>query len=359
MTRRMRRGAALALALFALVMMALIADAMLAPSLASRRASWRLAAYHAAESEAERAIGSIAGEWTPARWRALATGAESVTVRQVMVQGIAATGVRVETRIRRLGPSVFWVAASTSARLADAPAASYRSMLVELVRDSVRQPAALTAGGDIALGAEATLAVTNDCATVGEEEPPTLVAVPGATVTRGGIATSEGLRDTTARAAHTYLAPAGIRLASLIDAAAVPLPDGAVITPGPIESGGECVAGPENWGGSPPAACAAYAPAVVGDGDLLVRGGTGQGTLVVHGRLEIEGPFHYRGLIVASGGIETRGGPVTIEGAVFTSAHGNARLHGSTVVTSSVCSLSAAADATSRVIVVPVRGWWR
>nr|MBA3889994.1 hypothetical protein [Gemmatimonadaceae bacterium] len=328
MTRRTRHGAALAIAMFALVTMAAIADAVLAPALASRRASRRLAAHAAAEAEAERALGAVVGEWAPSAWRALVSGHESVTVRHAAASRIAASAISVQTRVRRLGPDVFWVAAMTRVPLADAPAAAHRSLLVELVRDSIRLPAALTAGGDINLAAGAALAVGNDCAPANAAPPAALIAHPAAEIRRDGSATDEGGRDTVARSAVTYAAPAGIRLPALLDAASIRLPNGTVMTPEPRESGGQCIHGAANWGGHGNGSCADYSPVVVAEGDLRIRGGGGQGALVVAGRLVIEGPFHYRGLIVAAGGLETTGGAVTIDGAVLTSAMGDATLHG-------------------------------
>lgn len=360
MTRRVpRRGAALAVALFALVAMAAIADAILAPALASRRASWRLAAHHAAESEAERALAAIAGGWGPDDWRGFTVGAESVTVRQVEASGIAASHVRVESHVRRLGPALFWVAANTSVPLSDAPATAHRSLLLELVRDTALLPAALTAGGDIQLDAATGLTATGDCAGDGAPAPPTVLASPAATVMRDGQPSAEGIRDSAARAASTYARPAGLRLVALLAAPEVRLAHGTTITPAPRELDGECVREPENWGSPGSGACADRAPVVLAEGDLVVRGGTGQGALVVRGRLVLEGPLQYRGLIVATGGIETRGGPVTVHGAVLTSEAGEARLHDATVIAASACDLAAAADATARISVVPMRGWWR
>lgn len=357
--RRPRCGAALATALFALVIMAAIADAVLAPALASHRASVRLAAHHAAESEAERGLGAIAGEWGVATWRALETGIESVTVRHMAAAGIAPPGIRLESRVRRLGPAVFWLGVNSSAPLADVPAAAYRSLLLELVKDSVRLTAALTAGGDIELGAATVIEIEKGCDEAEAAGAVTVLGAPDAVVARGGVVTNEGARDTTARSAATYTMPAGIQLASVVREAAVRLSDGTVVTPAPRESAGACVPEPSNWGGAEPEACASYAPVVVGEGDVEVRTGGGQGALVVRGHLTIEGPFHYRGLIVATGGIVTTGGPVTIEGAVLTGPDGDARLHDATAVRASACPLAPAAEATARVVVVPVRGWSR
>jgi hypothetical protein len=50
---------------------------------------------------------------------------------------------------------------------------------------------------------------------------------------------------------------------------------------------------------------------------------------------------------------------VTIVGAVLTSETGDVQLHDGAVVTASACALAAAAEATARVVVVPLRGWWR
>ena len=359
MTARPRRGAALAIALFALVTIAALAHAVLAPSVASRRASRRTTAHHLAESAAEAAIAGIIGGWPTDRWQAIEVGGT------VLATARASTGdppliVNTESRVLRLDGSVFAVSVLAGAAQPDVPVAARRSVLVELRADVPDPAPALTAGGHVRLAADTEIATADSCEGDPPESPQIVVA-PASDVTAGGLALDEGalVRDPRAGEAATYARPAGFDVTRLTELAGVALASGASVTPSPAEAAGECAPGPANWGGGT-GACASHRPVIVAGGDLRIRGGEGQGILIVDGRLVIEGPFRYTGLIVATGELVTAGGPVSLTGAVFVGPDGDVTVgEGPAVIRASRCALAAASEAWPRLRVVPERGWWR
>lgn len=361
--QRERRGAALAVALFALVTVGAIAQAILAPAVASRRASHRLASHFAAEAAAERMLAATVGGWPPAQWRSLPHDSDVVEESVERISTTDAARATVTLRVRRLSATVFSVVVSATVPAPDVPVAVRRSVLVELHSTPVELVPALTSGGRVALAADSDVSGDPACAAVTDSAEVILVA-PETPVTLGGSTLSEGVRrDAIASSPATYARPGGLDLSTLVAAATHVLPSGTVVYPGPAEAAGTCMPGPSNWGGavSPdePGSCAAYAPVVVAEGDLRITGGMGQGALVVTGHLEISGPFHYTGLIVAGGGIGTSGA-VSINGAVFTAPDAAATFgEGPAAITASPCALEAAASAAARLRVVPLRGWWR
>jgi hypothetical protein len=118
--------------------------------------------------------------------------------------------------------------------------------------------------------------------------------------------------------------------------ATVALPPGSG-TPQPDLVDAQCQQGNWNWG-SPgeEGPCSGHRPLVHAAGDLVIRGGRGQGVLVVDGNLTVSDGFSFRGLIVVrgrlriddavlSGGVRARqvemsAGAVTFDSCALTAA---------------------------------------
>lgn len=360
MTLRARRGVALALMLFALVAIAAIAQAIVAPAIASHRAALRLTSQHAAESAVERTLATMVGSMRLADWD---SGAVDTTPRSHTLTGVdRGAELTITTQVRPVSVRVFSFGAIASLPLQQAPAAVRRTVLAERRTDTLTRVAAVTAGGDIALAADAAIEPDDTCPEDAKAEP-TILTSPGSDIT-GGQATDGWIRrDAAASDPATYASPGGLDVARISDLVSASLPPGAVVSPAPVASVGSCVHLATNWGAASPGSddhpCADHAPVIAAAGDLTITGGEGQGVLLVAGRLTISGPFHYEGMIIASGGMETSGAVVVI-GGIFTAPTAPATLGpGGAIVRSSSCALAPALDATARVHLVPNRWWWR
>lgn len=357
---RARRGAALAVALFALVGIAAIAHAMLQPAVAGRRAARRTALQYGAESAVERALAEVVAR-PPSQWHALSAGAQPAVTSTAPLPGRAGVPVRLDVLVHRLNASVFSVVVDGRVGALDAPVSVRRSALLELVAPPPRDPAAVTAGGEVALAADTRIEPDAGCPRAEGASADRLLVGESTTVQREGVPVVDGVtRDSAATSAGAYLRPAGIPVDALVAAADSRLPGGSVVSPRPVVEGGACAPGSANWGDAPGAEgpCASHAPVVVVDGNLVVEGGVGRGALIVSGRLEIRGPFQYGGLIVATGGITTSGA-VTITGGVYTSPAASLSLGpGPSLILSSRCALEPARGAASQLRIVPLRGWW-
>ncbi len=132
---------------------------------------------------------------------------------------------------------------------------------------------------------------------------------------------------------------------------------GAWGTPAPAVSDGACAAAPWNWGDplDPESPCAQRFVGLARAGDLEVRGGVGQGLLVVDGDLVLSG-VTFRGMVLVAGDLRVDAG-ARIEGV--------ARVGGSFVVAdggwvAGPCAAYTAlvADSTlRRPVVLPRPGW--
>ncbi len=104
------------------------------------------------------------------------------------------------------------------------------------------------------------------------------------------------------------------------------------VSPVATVAAGECVrSAPGNWGAplDPDSPCADWLPLIFAPGDLRVLGGSGQGVLVVRGRLSLEDGARVYGPVFAAGGIEVQD-DVELWGAVRArSADWSGRLHAS------------------------------
>jgi hypothetical protein len=88
-----------------------------------------------------------------------------------------------------------------------------------------------------------------------------------------------------------------------------------------------------------------------------VTSGRGQGILLVNGRLRIDGPFVYHGIVLARGGIETRGSDVTVYGAVLSADWRGVVWNATGQVRRSTCAVARASEAAVRPYPVPHRAW--
>jgi hypothetical protein len=116
-----------------------------------------------------------------------------------------------------------------------------------------------------------------------------------------------------------YNAYGGESWRSLVARAQVHLPPGSVITPGPLVTPGACDTLPStNWGeprGTGP--CRRHAPIVHAAGSIDLRGGRGQGILLVDGDLTVSQGARFDGVIVVRDDVRTGPGGGLLRGAVL------------------------------------------
>jgi hypothetical protein len=77
----------------------------------------------------------------------------------------------------------------------------------------------------------------------------------------------------------------------------------------------------------------------------------------VDGRLRIDGPLAFDGVVIAAGGIETHGSDVTIYGAVPSTDPRGVVWNASGQVRRSTCAVARVSNAAARPYPVPHRGW--
>jgi hypothetical protein len=277
---------------------------------------------------AESAARVAAASWEPAPIRALGLLDQHPLPTSLRLPGNA--GGRAS--VRRVGPDVFLVLAEGAAGQARARAA----MLVRILSITSLLspfPAALASG-------EATIAVGARVDVLPPDAPPT--GWPSQTCDSGaadtltlafGEAARPGVYSTGLLTVQSpdvggfppiahgspQPVPAGLgplewsvlaRRADRIESGAIAL--------APVANAGRCeTAAPGNWGDprdrtSP---CWTYMPLIYAPGDLRLTAGSGQGVLVVRGRLIVDGGVDFYGPILAGGGAQVSSG-ATLWGAL-------------------------------------------
>ena len=257
-----------------------------------------------------------------AEWRAADRASQSVGSKQSIAiepfRGAAGTA-----SITRLGPALYWV--SAEARMSGNAALRRRATL--LVRALVPQPlvqSPIVSQGNVIVGAAARIVsdseVPEDCPT-----PPSavLALAPDAELRL------DGARDSAERIAtlrlpdvedpETYERFGAESWSTLAARADVRLPADTSLTPA-IVAHASCITAraADDWGDRTAAdGCIIAPPIIVAAGDLTIAGGAGSGIVLVQGRLRITGPFAFRGVIVARGGVEITGDGADITGSVL------------------------------------------
>ncbi len=117
----------------------------------------------------------------------------------------------------------------------------------------------------------------------------------------------------------TYSAFGAVSFDQLAGRALVQIPANAVVTPAPVVTGAVCDTSVRtNWGEvSGVGPCRRRAPVIHARGSIELRGGSGQGTLLVDGDLTISAGAVFHGLVIVRDDLLTGTGGGTIRGAVL------------------------------------------
>lgn len=96
------------------------------------------------------------------------------------------------------------------------------------------------------------------------------------------------------------------------------LPDGAIVTPAPVLAGAVCdTMALTNWGDPDGGPCATHFPVIRAMGDVIVRGGRGQGVLIAAGDVQFEGGATFAGIVTPRDDFVTGSGGGSVLGAVI------------------------------------------
>ncbi|MBP9106940.1 MAG: hypothetical protein KBF56_09290 [Gemmatimonadaceae bacterium] len=172
------------------------------------------------------------------------------------------------------------------------------------------------------------------------------------------------LVDASAALAPRYRVFGGETWASLTAHASVVLPPGSVVTPSPVVAAGVCDRTRiDNWGDpGGVGVCGTYAPLIWATGDVVLRGGAGQGVLLVEGDLTVSQGARFAGVVIVRDDVQSQGIGGTVLGAVLAGdanvAPGDhTRLDGATLVQRSRCAVDLALEWSARLVPVRQRAW--
>jgi hypothetical protein len=344
-----------------------LAAASLLTVVEARRAANRSARQEEAASTAEAGLRGLLEGWDLAKRDSIAVGGiDSVTSRPA--------GADVRAYVIRLTPSLYWIAsAGQAARGSHVEATRTHNLIMEILHPRFDARAALVSRGNVVAGSEVTIDGRDAAPSGWTDCPPgDTAAVPSIIVADNAAATFDDGRpipnveaDSAATAISNYRSFGRVAASALAARATITVAPGVIVSPAP-DIGGDCQ--PTNasdasgsWGEPTRTGnargCERSYPVVHALGDLTVRRGRGQGVLLVSGRLRIEGPFAFHGVIVASGGIEATGPDVRIYGAVASVGTEGVVWRAEGELRRSTCAVARVAAPAARAYPVPLRAW--
>lgn len=313
---RARRGLALPAAVFTLaVVLLFIAGSAFATTQEARAAAGALAERLALEA-AEYGAAAVLRDWDAAWNVAVPVGQTHASITHTLTGGASSS-----VRLTRMSLTTWWVVSEGTAG-GQATRRTARRTVNAVIRLDVPPDAA-----DAALGVTDSARVIGSGAVIGTDSIETFgacgvltpapvagIALPDTTraVGTGAIAGTPPLRPDTTIVARVA------SLASVLVPDIVMPPD-TIVTPAPIVTAGACdttVAG--NWGDSAGGgACATHLPVIRALGNLIVRGGTGQGIILADGDVVFENGATFAGLVVALDDVITGNGGGVVLGAAL------------------------------------------
>lgn len=363
--KQTRRGFALASAVCMLAAVGGVAAASFFATREAQRSATRVARQEEAASLADERLVAVLGSWDRPRFDSLALGATDSVSRRTGDPPLT------DAYVTRITHDVYSVAAiGRGAAGTSAEATRGHDLLVRLIRPKMVTGAALVSRGDVLVVPDAVLSGSDHappgwagCPPPDSGEAPAVLVPEGRGAGDLGGHPLPGVRvDSIAADSATYRAFGPAPFAFLAERADVVLRAGAMVSPRP-SPGDNCgsVDDVASWGepwrstGSP--RCEGYAPIIHTSGDIVVTAGRGQGLLLVDGRLRIEGPFVFYGVIVAGGGVEATGTSVSVYGMVLSGSANGVRWGASGRVQRSTCAVAHALAAASRPSTIRSRGW--
>jgi len=372
---RDRHGIALFAALTALVLVSLAAVGLFHLSLADARRSRDGAFTLQAATAADGGALALMRDWNLASWDTLLVG------DTLPEQTYPFDSARATVRATRIAPLVWHVVSAGQSGDSSARTLAKRNVnaLFRLAVPDVAVDAALTARDSVRLTGTARVVGTDTAAgswAIGCTAGTSGAALASPDTTRtcdGTCASHSGTRavgvpplmeDSTALNPSRYVSFGAESWASLTAHASVVLPAGSVVTPAPVVQGGVCDrSATDNWGDpSALTACWSYSPLVWAQGDLEMRGGSGQGLLLVDGDFRLSQGAQFHGVVITSDDlIGGAGGGRLIGLAMAADTRGgpgdHTTLGDGVQVQLSRCAVEGALRRSARLVPV-VRRWW-
>jgi hypothetical protein len=382
-----RRGAALAVALACLVLIGLVAAGGFASSQQAYRGGRNALVEQRAFAVAEFGLNQQMANWDTKMNLPPAAGGFPVGAVSDSAVWVA-RGDTARVRVTRLGPMIYWIESIGRASIPSPllQAARDVSALVRLAYPTIKPKGAVTVGGDIDVGGNATIdgrdaipyagtAAAWDpakCNTIMGPDLPAIVAPPGASVSykaKNVPSLPAVTYDPAAADSNTYVR-FGTESWKSLAANAQQLPGGVYgtdIVPS-VGADGKCnTLDAGNWGepfrgGGTVSQCAGYFPIIYLNGSSQLNGkGRGQGILLVNGDLKINGTFDWVGLIIVRDDIDKGNGSANITGAVMARNvslfDGGSTFNGTQDVQYSKCAVESALRGSAVLQPVRERSW--
>lgn len=376
-TRSSRPGVALFTALVALVLLALLAVGTLHVGRGEFQRTRDAGIMRRAANAADVGAYDILRRWGTAPYAAVtAIGAT------VGPDTLHLTGATAVSRTVRASATAFWTVSEGSAGDSLARTLARRAVQVayRLAIPDLPVTATLVARDSVELrdsarvvGTDTSLAVWGASCAVAA--PVAAVALPDSTRLCDGSCGSGSasgrlagvppvLEDSSAADTGRYRTFGRETWTTLARHAAIVLPAGSIVTPTARLAGSACDRSlPDNWGAPGGGTdCASYAPLIWARGDLELRGGAGQGVLLVDGDLILAGGAWFAGVVIARDDVLSSGAGGTVLGMVMAGddriATGDrTMLGGATHLQLSRCAIDRALTWSARLVPMRPRAW--
>lgn len=314
MNRRLRRGLALPVAMLTVTIVVLfVAGSAFATSQESRASIGALAERLALET-AEYGAVAVLRDWDPA-WNVTTPVGQTLGPFTQVLSGGAVASVR----LTRASWTTWW--AVSDANTGGAVTRAARRSVSALFRLDMPPPvidAALAVTDSVRVSGTGTVAGTDSveifAACLGAPPVPTAgIAAPDTTRVMG----TAGVTGTPPLITDATVAQSLASLDSTLTPDIV-IPAGAIVTPSPVMAAGACdTSATTNWGDPSGGACGAHLPVIKALGNLTVRGGVGQGILIVDGDVVFENGASFAGLVLLADDFVTGAGGGSVLGAVI------------------------------------------
>ncbi len=311
---RSRRGLALPAAIFTLAIIVLFIAGSAFTATQEARASLGTLAERTALEAAEYGAAAVLRDWD-SRWNVSTPVGQTIGPFAYTLSG----GAGAVARLTRTSLTTWWVMSEGS--VGGARNRQARRTLNAVYRLDLAPPIP-----DFTVGVGDSASVTGTGMISGGDSLETTAicgVIPGASI--AGVAAPDTTRvlggsritGTPPLQADSAVATIVTKLDSALVADIV-LPAGAIVTPAPVIVGGVCnTLAATNWGDPAGGACGARFPVIRALGDITVRGGTGQGTLLAAGDVIFENGATFSGIVTPRDDFVTGSGGGSVLGVVI------------------------------------------